>query len=443
MAFKSPFPAGQRLRAGALALSLCSALAIGPVPAQASDAHGAAIELARGGEHAAALAALERLAAERPEDLGLVFDQVVVLGWAGRDEEALFRAAGLDLARAPAYVLEGIGRSARNLKRFDLAHSVYRRSLDAHPDRTESLTGLALTLSDQGRHAEAARLLDEALAAPGQGIPERAGRRATLLVARATAAEFAGDWVGALSFHQRALQAEPRHREALVGVVRCAARLGAPHLAADIAARHPRLLSDADVAALAGDSTAMQIRWGRIQERIESGDARFAWLDQALARSEPAAAQLAEALARRRAGGVASLDVGTGRLLGDRIVALELRRRPGDAVALYESMLEAGVAVPGYALGSVADALLAIRRPEAAAGLYREVLAVRPDDFEASLGLFFALVESELLDDALAHADALAERTPTWRSPGRANPDAVTARTTPALGRLYGDRLAD
>ena len=445
MAFKSPFPTGRQLRAAALALSMCSALAIGPVAAQAIDARGAAIELARSGEYAGALAALERLAAQRPDDRGLVFDQIVVLGWAGRDAEALSRADGLDLAHAPAYVLEGIGRSARNVKRFDLAHTVYRQSLDAHPDRTESLIGLAFTLSDQGRHAEAAKLLDEALAAPGQA--GQAARRAALLVARAMAAEFTGDWVGALSFHQRALQVEPQRREALLGLVRCAARLGAPHLAADIAARHPGLLSDAEAVALAAalpvDSAAMQIRWGRIQERIEAGDARFAWLDQALARSEPAAARLAEALARRNGGGIARLDAATARLLGDRVVALELRRRPGEAVALYESMLEAGVAVPGHALASVADAMLAIRRPETAAGLYREALAARPDDFGASLGLFFALVESERLDDALAHADALAERTPTWRSPGRANPDAVTARTTQALGRLYGDRLAD
>src|SRR5690606_3907397 len=188
-------------------------------------------------------------------------DQIVVLGWAGRDEEALSRAAGLDLARAPAYVLEGIGRSARNLQRFDLAHSAYRRSLAAHPDRAESLTGLALTLSDQGRHAEAARVFDEARAEPGPAVSARTDRRDALLVARATAAGLAGDWVGALSCHQRALQAEPRHREALAGLIRCAARFGAPHLAADIAARHPGLLSDAEVAALAGDSTAMQIRW--------------------------------------------------------------------------------------------------------------------------------------------------------------------------------------
>ena len=200
MTFESSLPTRRPLRATALALALCSALATGPAAAQAIDAHGAAIELARGGEYAGALAALERLAAARPDDLRIVFDQIVVLGWAGRDEEALSRAAGIDLSRAPAYVLEGIGRSARNRGRFDLAHAVYRQALHADPDRTESLIGLALTLSDQGRHAEAAKLLDDALAAPGQAVPRQAGRRAALLVARGTAAEFAGDWVGALSF---------------------------------------------------------------------------------------------------------------------------------------------------------------------------------------------------------------------------------------------------
>ncbi len=430
-----------RLRKSAWTLALWTLVA-SSVAAQGSDSHEAAVALARSGDYAKALAALERLAGEHPDDRRIAFDRIVVLGWAGRDAEALARASGLDLAGAPAYVLESIGRSARNLKRFDLAESVYRRSVSAHPGRQESRIGLALTLADRGRHEEARRLLVEALAA----APRGAGR-AALRVAQANVAESAGEWPSALSRYQEALAADPQSKEARAGLIRTAARLGAPALAAGFAARHPGLLPAPDVAAIADDQAAIEIRWGRIQERIESGEARFAWLDRALRRSDGAATRLAAALrgshATTPATTPATFDASERRLLADRIVALELRHRPADAVALYRDMREAGIEVPVYAVASAADALLAVRRPEEAASLYRDVLRAQPDDFAASLGLFFALVESEHLDDAIAHADTLAARTPPLRGQNRGNADAVTAQTLGVLGRVFGDRLDD
>ena len=426
----------RRLGHTLLALAVPLLCGLQPASAQPADPHDAAVARARAGDHAGALAVLERLAAERPDDRRLAFDRIAVLGWAGRDAQALALAASVDLARAPGYVLEAIGRAARNQKRFDVAQAAYRRSMASNPQRLEGRIGLALTLSDQGQHPAAIRLLDEALAAAG----EPAGR-AELLGARAAVAESADDWVGALSWHQKTLTLDPRRREALLGVIRVATRLGAPQLAAGIAARHPGLLSQAEAAAIADDAAALNIRWGRIQERIESGDARFGWIDQALRHSEPAAQRLDDALLRDPAGAAAAIEPAARRLLADRIVALDLRRRPQAAIALYRSMLDAGLPVPVYARKAAADAMLAARQPESAVPLYREVLDAQPEDFDAALGLFFALVESERLDEASAHADALAARTPKWRAPNRANPDAVTARTAQALGRLYGDRL--
>ncbi len=437
MPSRSLFRTYRGLCPGGCALVLCATLAF-TAAAQPPGAHEAAIAQARSGDYTNALAALDRLAARHPDDLRIAFDRIVVLGWAGRDAEALSRASGLDLAHAPAYVLEGIGRSARNLKRFDLAESVYRRAVSMHPGRQESRIGLALTVSDRGRHTEARRLLDEALA----DAPRDTGR-AALLVALANVAEAAGEWPAALAKHQEALTADPRSKEAQAGLARTAARLGAATLATGFAARHPGLLPASEVAAMTDDQAAIEIRWGRIQERIESGEARFAWLDRALGRSESAAARLAEALRGPAGATPATFDASERRRLADRIVALELRRRPGDAVALYQDMRDAGIAVPSYAVASAADAMLAVRRPEEAAAMYREALQAQPDDFAASLGLFFALVESEHLDDAIAHADALAARTPPLRSAQRGNADAVTARTAAVLGRVYGDRLDD
>lgn len=419
------------LRLTALAAALCAALSANAAFAQVADPHAAAVARARAGDHAGALAELDALAAQRPGDRAVLFDRIVVLGWAGRDAEALARASGLDLAGAPAYVYEALGRSARNLKRYELAQSLYRRSMALHPDRADSRIGLAMTLSDLGDHAAAARLLDEALAAaPGS---------ADLLEARGLAAEYSGDWLGALAFHQRALRADPARRDALRGVVRAAGRLGAPQLAADLAGRHPGLIDAAEARALADDASALQIRWGRIEERVETGDARFAWIDRALRHSEPVAQRLAGA-GEAAAATAAGFDEADRRLLADRLVALGLRKRHEEAVGLHDEMVAAGMQVPPYARGSVADSLLALRRPEQAIVLFREALAAQPDDFGLSLALFFALVEAERIDEATDHIDALAARTPKWLR-GRANHDAVTARTAQALARLYGDRL--
>ena len=47
--------------------------------------------------------------------------------------------------------------------------------------------------------------------------------------------------------------------------------------------------------------------------------------------------------------------------------------------------------------------------------LYREVIAGNADDFDADLGLFFALVESEQIDAATEHIDRYAARLPERR----------------------------
>lgn len=435
-----------RVRANVIALSLSLLFALSPLSAQPVDPHAAAIAQARAGDHAGALAALERLAAERPGDRAIVFDQIVVLGWAGRDGEALSKAATVDLSGAPAWLLEAIGHSARKLKYFDHAEAAWRRAMARAPERVDSRIGLAHTLADRGDHAAAAMLLDDALSgsAPGAVAPD-AEARARLLDARASLAESTGDWIAALAFHQRALAAQPQRRDSLRGVIRSADRLGAPRLASDLAAElegsHPDLLSDAQTVALADHAAALNVRWGRVEERIESGDARFGWLDRALLHSEPVATRLAEATGAGLAVDASAFDEPDRRRLADRIVALELRRRPQDAIALYESMQAAQLPVPAYALASVADSLVETRQPERALPLYQAALEASPDDFDASLGLFYALVEAERLDEATAHVDALAQRTPKWLSGDRANRDAVAARTSQALARLYADRL--
>ena len=94
--------------------------------------------------------------------------------------------------------------------------------------------------------------------------------------------------------------------------------------------------------------------------------------------------------------------------LTDRLSALANRRRAADAVSLYESFLARGLPVPVWTKRDIAGSYLELRQPQHAASLYYEVVSANPDDFDANLGLFYALVESEELDAATQHIDTFA-----------------------------------
>jgi tetratricopeptide (TPR) repeat protein len=100
--------------------------------------------------------------------------------------------------------------------------------------------------------------------------------------------------------------------------------------------------------------------------------------------------------------------------------------------------------IPVWALNDVAGAYLTLRRPREAEALYRKVLAVSPDDPDANLGLFYALVESERHDLATAHIDSYAARIPSRRNrDGQPNAERWSAAGASDLARIYADRLAE
>jgi len=185
----------------------------------------------------------------------------------------------------------------------------------------------------------------------------------------------------------------------------------------------------------AGDRIALEIRYGIIDRNTLQGPARFARLDQALAASDALAADFLAGKAP---------DAEDQRWLTDRMTALFFRRRAQDAVKLYEAFLDRGLAVPVWARRDVAGSYLALRKPQNAATLYRGVIAADPDDFEANLGLFYALVECEELDLATAHIDAFAARLPERRHrDGRYNGERLSADITADQARIYSDRLPE
>jgi biofilm PGA synthesis protein PgaA len=96
---------------------------------------------------------------------------------------------------------------------------------------------------------------------------------------------------------------------------------------------------------------------------------------------------------------------------------------------------------------AAADAYLYLRKPEIAREIYRQVLAMDPQHHNATVSLFFALVDLDEFGEALPLSTDLAQRYPAWRRypDGRvAGPNAakLEADLLTARGKAFADKLA-
>jgi len=423
-------------------LAAASAALIGAVRAAdagaGSERHRDALGMAHQGRYGDALAQLEELMHRHPDEQAYLYDYLVVLGWAEQDDRVLELLPRLTLADLPPYVLDAIGKSARNRQRFSLAATAYQTALEKAPNRGQSLLGLALSLSENQQPQKARALLEEMIERGSDRTIASSVRPLEVLEALAYVLERQRDHFSALKVYNQILVIDPAHGEAHRGRIVTTWRLGAPHLAADMARRDPGVLRAGELAAILADATAITIRWGRLPEA--SPRERYQHTDRAIHRLDE---QLVTLKRLGQAGSepwrLASFDL---------MAALRDRQRMPEVIALYTDLVSAGVALPAYALTAAADAYLHEEQPETARELYLRVLAQEPEDFNARIGLFYAYVESEDHAQALALADKLAASEPEWlQRPGsrlhRENPKKLAADTMAALSRAFADYLAE
>ena len=280
------------------------------------------------------------------------------------------------------------------------------------------------------RHA---LLLSFALAATPAGAGEEWVLPPKVKYAVPSPAPAAGgeDWSPELGRQLAILKRQPDSREARKAAWAAAMRLG---LFAQAAALEAPLTAD-ERRAMEGDIIALDIRYGIVDRNTLRGAERFLRLDQALTATDPLAAGFFAGQAP---------DAEDQRRLTDRLSALAARRRAADAVKLYETLRQRGIPVPLWAERDIAGSYLELRRPQEALVLYQRAVAANPDDFDANLGLFFALVETEQLDAATGHIDRYAASLPERRHlDGRYNGERLSADITADRVRLFADRLAE
>lgn len=383
-----------------------------------------ALQLAREGRHEQALEILSALTERHPENTQYRYDHVTVLGWAGRDREALDAALGLDLAQAPAYVLHALGKSARNRQDFPLAARIYRAALERDPsDRTAGI-GLALALADGGETGPA-RETAAALAARRPEDIEALGALAYVQQRQGLPFE-------ALDTYERMLHLDPDNADARRGRIMTAFRLGAPHLAATLADETPGVLTADEREEIERDKQAIAIRWGRLPATARTAPERKAYVAISDLRHE------LEALAAKGQDDTAHAR----RLRYDLLVSLHERGRDRQAIELYETRIAAEDDVPAYVLATAGQAYLAQRRPEEARDLFLRALEQEPQSFSIRLSLFYAYVEAEDFKRALPLIDEIAAGEPAWLGvpPNRrANSARLRADLAAAYARAFAD----
>lgn len=119
-----------------------------------------AVALAQAGDYRQALASLEALREERPDDQALLADYLTVLNWAGRHARAAGLADQLALEEAPEYAVAAAASSLRKSGRLLKAQTWCEEALKRFPDNLDLNLNYALTLGERGRLSPALAHLD-------------------------------------------------------------------------------------------------------------------------------------------------------------------------------------------------------------------------------------------------------------------------------------------
>jgi biofilm PGA synthesis protein PgaA len=381
----------------------------------------AAVLKARAGNMAGAQAALRAMLVAGTDDGLVAMDLTTLLQQDGRSGEAVAvfeKAARTD---PPDYALLAATRAYRDLRRYANAARLAREGMQRFPNDTVWLLILSLVLSDEGKSAEALAILRQPAAQRAPPV-ER-------LLAEAYAWRRAGDPFKAMRVYSEAIKAAPANPGVRVEAAGVLQDMGAPFGA--------EMIAGTGTPSIAADQAAAMVRWGAQihssdpARRFDGTDAALARLDQLLAALPPPPA---EAGLRRR-------------LRLDRMVALRNCVRMQEAVEEGEALSLEGP-LPQYAEEAYADALLYLRRPEAARDAYERVLVQNPKDVAARYGKFYASVDLGDFNTAYATIDALVGDEPIWRSykddPSRYdNPERAYAQVTAAQARFYGNQLGE
>ena len=324
-----------------------------------------ALKFARNGEFGKSLQIFSVILPRAPTDQYLRADYAEILSKAGRNTEAASEFRKLNVDTMPFYGLLAAGKAARNAKLYNEAISYYQKAILRQPSDVVAQQGLILALADAGK-------VNDALELAG-ALKKKFPRESKIYVAEGYAYERSGNYFAALGSYDRALRLNANDQDAATGRLLAISRMGANSIAQEEARRYPSL-PDSVLKQLQEDAAAQLVKYS---ESVYSNSIQqdFRPTDQALAAVEENLKKYPGSLRSRF----------------DLVRVLQNRLLPDRAIAIYEELLHEHIPdTPGYVHSAAGKAYMAKKNPEAAAQAFESAIKVNPQDFESSVGLFYA-----------------------------------------------------
>ncbi|MBU0620227.1 MAG: poly-beta-1,6 N-acetyl-D-glucosamine export porin PgaA [Gammaproteobacteria bacterium] len=376
-----------------------------------------------------AISLLRDLHQRDPEDERYLYDYLAIASWSGQHDLAAGLSSEVDRKKAPAYVLEAIASSHRQLGQYDTALATYAAEIRRFPDRIDPRLGRVEVLIDMQRLKEAESELSPLL----KSHPNQQNVRMTSVRLH----DGQNQPLQMLADAQQILRSNPESAFALRMRFFALSKLGAVHLATQLTPAD--IITPAERAAAKRDQLAFELRWARSDASRPESPNRWQTTDAAIAQMRQVcpADKLDESDFQDIQG-----------WCKDLVVALSDRGEAKQAVALYENMLDQQWPIPAYVRMYAAASYLDDRQPEKARALYAATLPQDPGNLNGRIGNIYALLESGDTDAACLEADRLAAETKEWINPEypalrQPNPAYIRAQVASAMVRSYSDRLQE
>jgi biofilm PGA synthesis protein PgaA len=388
-----------------------------------------ALEAARASQFDISIATFAELVKLAPNDTGIKADQIVVLTWAKKPQEALIAAADVDIKTLPTYGLKALARAARDIGKISLALNYYDELSNRDATNLDPIFGRILTLTDAKRFDEA----QTELSALRAQYPNNAEVYRTLSYLGVQSKQP----VLAIDANMRLLEMNHQDVDAARALIKAAREAGATPQALALAKQYPEAVDHNDMVKINNDSAAQYIAWNRYNSKVPAQ--RFADVDKALLKLDEACQCYWNGLDLSQASNK--------NLMFDRTLALRDRYRMQEAIESYQQLLKANIDPPAYVLNAAGDAYLYKRMPEEALKTYDASLAKAPDNVETKFSKFYTLIELEQFDTATKLIDGVAQSYSAYRTRPK-NPVIrqqdykLEADSKAFYARAYGDDLA-
>ena len=244
------------------------------------------------------------------------------------------------------------------------------------------------------------------------------------------------NWPAAVADYQQLTRLRPNDKSAIREQFFVLQYARAQQAAGTVLQEHTQFFTAAEQAQLLLNQAAEKLRW--------STDAASDFTETRLLAMQALALQI-KAVALLAAG--SEQKNWPAHVLHDLVVTLRNLRRMDDVVAVYRQLREQG-AVPNYVKQAAAGAMLANREPDKAGELYQQVLAEEPANYQARIGLFYALIEQEDFAAAYQLINDLRQNEPEFQATkDHSNPSYnnryLDVNIYAILARYYGDQLDD